>query len=116
MSVTPRFLFEDAPATQRMHSEGACVAVRYTGTWGGGGTMKLASPSCLRVLLHRSFRLEPVAPGTQRASQFLRDRHTPSGSQAFRPLCVSLYVPLEVKEVWKSTGQLVLDINLVCPA
>lgn len=31
VSVTPLFLFEETPTTQRMHSEGACVAVRYTG-------------------------------------------------------------------------------------
>lgn len=50
---------------------------------------------------HRVFRLEPVASQPPCAFQFLRSRGVPSVSEASRPLCGSLDVPLVVKGVWK---------------
>jgi hypothetical protein len=41
-----------------------------------------------------------------REFQFLRDQHVSPG-EAFRPLCISLYVPLVVKGAWnldRTTG------------
>ena len=52
-----------------------------------------------------------MTPGALCAFQFLRNQGTPSGSEAFRPLCLSLYVPLEVKKPWKLDRKLILDIN-----
>lgn len=66
--------------------------------WNVGEPGSWPRVAALRIVLHRSFRLEPVAPGAQWAFQFLRDRQAPSGSEAFRLLCVSLYAPLEVKK------------------
>jgi hypothetical protein len=42
-----------------------------------------------------------MAFGALCSFQLLRDRCPPSGSEDFRLLCVSLYVPLDVKEMWK---------------
>jgi hypothetical protein len=68
------------------------------------------------------FRVESITPEVPCAFQFLRDLCSPSGSEAVKPLRVSLYVPLEVKKQKQKqkkhgrlTGQLVLDINLVSP-
>ena len=51
---------------------------------------------CLRFL-----RLVSVALGEQCTFQFLRDCCTLSCSEAFRPIYVSLYIPLVVKEALK---------------
>lgn len=67
----------------------------------GAGNMESAWPSCPRGMRHRFSRLESIAPGALCAFQFLRNQGTPLGSEAFRPLCVYLYVPLEVKQAWK---------------
>lgn len=37
----------------------------------------------------------------------------PSGSEVFRQLCVSVYVPLEVKESWELDRMIGFRINLV---
>ena len=63
------------------------------------GTTEFACSSCLeRHTSYGFLRLECMAPGAQCAFQFLRDRYTPSGSEAFRLLYVPLYVPSGVKE------------------
>ena len=70
------------------------------------GIRELAWSSCLKK--HEYFRPEPVAPGALYAFQFLGNQGPLPGSEAFRPLCVSLYIPLEVKE----TGKLDRTIGL----
>lgn len=57
--------------------------------------------AALRGLCHRIFRVESEVLGALCSFQFLRDQCSPSGSEVFRLPCVFLYVPLDVKEVWK---------------
>lgn len=51
-----------------------------------------------RAMYHMFFRLESMAPGAHCDFQFLTDQCHLLGSEAFRPLCVSLYAPFVVKE------------------
>ena len=64
------------------------------------GTTRWPGLAALRGMWHRLCRLQSVAPGTLCAFRFLGDQYTPSGSETFRLLFVSLYVPLEDKEAW----------------
>lgn len=57
--------------------------------------------AALRGMCSSLFRLQSMAPETQRPFQILRDQCILSGSAIFRPLNVSLYVLLGVKEVQK---------------
>ena len=78
--------------------DGAAVMSTYyscrapTGSLSLQGAMDLAWPG---------YRLESMASGAQCVFQVLRNRCTPSGSEAIRPLCVSLSAPAEVKDTWK---------------
>ena len=67
----------------------------------GPVNMKLAWPRYPSGMRHRYSRLESMAPGALCAFQFLRHEGTQLGSEAFRPLCVYLYVPLEVTQALK---------------
>jgi hypothetical protein len=57
--------------------------------------------AALRGMRFRVLRLDSMASGMQYTFQFLKDRCTPSGSEAFTLLCVSLYVLLVVKKAWE---------------
>lgn len=67
----------------------------------GPVNMKLAWPTYPSDMQHMYSRLESTAPGALCAFHFLRNQGTRLGSEAFRPLCVYLYVPLEAKQAWK---------------
>ena len=54
--------------------------------------------TALRDMRHGFYQLESMVPGAQCACKFLKDGCTPSDSEKFRSLCVSLYIPLVVKE------------------
>lgn len=54
--------------------------------------------AALRGMCQGFFRLDFRAPGSQCAFQLLKDPCTPSGREAFRPLCVSMWLPLVLRK------------------
>ena len=83
----------------QVHTATVCMWKSENNLWCLPETVELAWPTCLERCVFIGFSgEESMAPEAQCIFLFPRDQCSPSGSEAFRPLCVSLSVSFVVKE------------------